>query len=151
MNVNGHDHFGINERMARFDQLNARVGARGHIDDFGLDGTKLPAEFGLRKGKIEISKRANPRTDLGRFMPHVPGEFGQNPRNFVGFVELELTEVVVELHHHHRLNVQGNPTPRLIVYEPFDFAFVAGLDGDHIAPIAYRDNRFLERVAVLPR
>ena len=67
------------------------------------------------------------------------GELGQDAHDLAPLGILQFAQLVVDLHHLDRLDVEGLARRRLVVDESVQFAFVARGDRNHGPPVADRD------------
>src|SRR5207249_1422890 len=77
-----------------------------------------------------------------------PSQVAQDALDLLALFDLELPQLVPELHHRRRLHEDGRAARRLVVDEAAELAAVFRLHGDAVAVVPDRDDRVLDHVAV---
>ncbi len=72
------------------------------------------------------------------------GQGCQNPPDFVAFGDLGFAKGIIELDHRQRLNKQGRPGGRLVMYDRLDLSLELCPQRDDVSSIALGDHRVLQ-------
>ena len=90
--------------------------------------------------------------DIRRYRADLIGELGQDPYDFPPLVALQLTDTVVGLDDHLRLDKDGFSAGGLVVDNTLDLPFESGSHRDHQAAVAHgRGNILLDKALGLRR
>ena len=148
----GGDDFGrVDEGMAGLDEHDGRILTVLDVDHDWFNGVQMPGKARFGDRKVEFGQRRDAGADVAGLCADHVGQLGQNPGDFVGLVQLQFAEFVVELHHDEWFDVQGDTFARLVMHEPFDHPLVAGFDRYDVAAVTHGDDGLLQGIAVLPR
>ena len=112
-------------------------------------GAQLGAVARLGQTQVDGAERVDGLEDRAGLLSDQGRELVQDALDLVALVELELVPLVVQLGHAERLDKQGRAAGRLVVDDALDLPLELGFDGDHVAPVARRDQGILHGVAVL--
>ncbi len=75
-------------------------------------------------------------------------QFPQNPLLFAADLSLQLAQVIIQRHNTVGLYIQGGPTGRAVVNQPWEIVAVGRLHRNHIAFIPLGQHRLLNRIAM---
>jgi hypothetical protein len=152
----GHDERGIPVAEAHVDRDDATAEARmtgrqeddlGPLGDLGAAAVHVGRERGLGGPQVEPRERAERLAQRVRVGRHERRQLVEDAGHLLALGDLRLSPGVPELDGHERLDEQGLTAPRGVVDDALDPGPCLGLDRDHVAAVAQRDDRLLERTA----
>ena len=132
----------------------ARV-ARGQEDHLGpvrrlrTDAVQLGCQLGLRRPEVELGEGLERLVEQRGIRGHERGELIEDSALLLLHGRLRLAPRVAQLHDDQRLHEQRLAAPRRVVDDALDLRPGLGADRDHVAAVAHRDERLLERPAQL--
>ena len=98
---------------------------------------------GLGKGHVQVGQRIHGAADEIPLLSNQSRKGGQDALHLLLLVELQLSPVVVQLHHRQGLDEERGPAGRLIMDQPRDAPFELRLEGDDVATTALGDVELL--------
>ena len=154
----GHDERGVAVAEADVDRdhATAEAGMAGaQQDDLGAvgglrpDPVHLGGELRLGRPEVEPGERVERVAERFRVGGDQRRELVEDPLDLLLLGRLRLPPRIAELDGDHRLHEQRLAAARGVVDDPLDAAAGLRLDRDHVAAVAERDDRLLERAAQL--
>ncbi len=135
--IDGHDSRRVEQRMARGDELD--VVRR-------LDRAAAPAarERAAGEREVDVGEHLDGVRELVRVVADLARELGQDARDLVALVALELAQPVGQLDDRERLDEQRLPRVAGVVDDPRHGATGTRAHGDHGPPAALRHEIFLQ-------
>ena len=113
-------------------------------DDLGRVGLHFNGIFGLSKREVELRKNLHVAVDVGTFVGDKIREFGEDAPDFLFFLQLQFSHVVVLLDHGQRFDKECRAARRLVVNDSLDLPFVFRAHWNNVAALALGDNRLLQ-------
>ncbi len=154
----GHDERGEAVAEADVDRHDtpAQTGMAGRQqDDLGSIGGLRPRPVHVGRQRrlggpqVEPGERLERLAQGRRVGGHERRQLVEDARDLLGLGDLRLAPGVAELDRDERLDEQGLAAARRVVDDALDPRPRLGLDRHHVAPVAERDDRLLERAAEL--
>ncbi len=110
----------------------------------GAGRLHLRRKGGLGGPQVEPGERLERRGQRVGVGGHERRQLVQDPGDLLGLGDLGLPPGIAELDRDERLDEQGLAAPRGVVDDALHAGARLGLDRDHVATVAERDDRFLE-------
>ena len=146
LDVDGHDIFVRDQRMARGEQ--PRLAAVRQLRLRRLHALREPR---FRKGKIDLRQYVGIRRQRRAFLLHLERQALEDARDFALLGQRQLLHVVAGLDDGHRLDEERRARRGLVVHDAGEKAAVLGLDRQHVALVADRHDGILEMLLMLRR
>ena len=134
------------QRMAGVDQL--ELGPRA-LEDLRRVRVHRDRQQRHRLDRVELAERRGHRLDRGGARADAGGELLQDAHDLAPLGVLQLDDVVVELDRRQRLDEQARARARAAVDDAGELAPLLGLQQQHVAVVARRDDAVLQQPLAL--
>ena len=101
--------------------------------------------------KIQLQKRLKARPGGIRHLPDALAEFLQNTVDLQLLLVLQQPDLIIGIHHRHRLDKDRRAAGGGIVHQTLDLIFTFDFDRHHKPPVPHGDDRLLQRLGILRR